>query len=273
MKNKPSLFQTSAARAALMVTAPWLVVAAGKLNAQVSYPTQGSLYSQNFDGLFSVVPTNNTITAGAILPAGWSFLEAGANANTTLRVDPGTQGTGDTYLFGATASNERAFGSYASGSLSNQFGIQLINNSGSTINSFTITYDGEQWKDGGSGTAVFNKLTFSYAFGAASLTNGTYQNTTALDFTALVNNTSADAAKDGNNASFRTAGITTTISDPWTAGTSLWLRWSDLNETGNDDGLAIDNFSLTTPVPEPRVLAFLGLGLTAWWGLRRRDRK
>jgi len=52
----------------------------------------------------------------------------------------------------------------------------------------------------------FIQRLLSYAFGAASLTSGTYQNATALDFTALVNNTSADAAKDGNNASFRTAG-------------------------------------------------------------------
>src|SRR6267154_112396 len=141
MKNKISF-----TRMALITAIPVLVVSANKLNAQVSYTTPGSVYSQNFDNLYVTVPTNNTTVAATTLPTGWSFVEAGANANTTLRNDNGSSGTGDTYLYGATSSNERAFGSYASGSLTSQYGLQLVNNSGATITSFAITYDGEQWK-------------------------------------------------------------------------------------------------------------------------------
>lgn len=224
-----------------------LTASAVQVNAQVSYTTPGSTYTQNFDDLLSPVPANNTATAASVLPLGWGFIEAGANANTTLRVDNGSSGTGDTYFYGATSSNERAFGSYASGSLTSQFGLQLVNNSGGTITSFTVTYDGEQWKDGGSASSVTNKLTFSYAFGAASLTSGTYINESSLDFTAVTNNPTTDLAKDGNLPANRTAGITKTITGvSWANGDSLWLRWTDLNETGNDDGLAVDNFSFST---------------------------
>ncbi len=36
---------------------------------------------------------------------------------------------------------------------------------------------------------------------------------------------------------------------------TIWIRWNDFNATGNDDGLAIDDFSLTAhPVPPDPVL-------------------
>jgi hypothetical protein len=57
----------------------------------------------------------------------------------------------------------------------------------------------------------------------------------------------------------------------------LWLRWGDINDPGNDDGLAIDNFSFSTPtaapLPEPQTLAMLGLGMAALFGFSRRNRK
>jgi len=217
--------------------------------AQISYSAAGGNYTQNFDNLFTTVPANNTTQAATVLPAGWTFSESGTNANTTLRVDNGSSGTGDTFLYGATSSNERAFGSYASGSLTSIFGAQFVNNTGGTLNQFTLTFDGEQWRDGGSSAAILNTLSFSYSLTATSLAAGTYTNDTGLNFTALVNNMTADAAKDGNAPSFRTAGITKTISGiTWAAGTALWIRWSDVNDPGNDDGLAIDNvvFSAAT---------------------------
>lgn len=214
-----------------------------KSHAQIIYTSiSGANYTQNFDNLFGVVPGNNTTTVASTLPTGWLFTEAGANANTALRVDNGSSGSGDTYLDGTTGSNERAFGSFASGSLISIFGAQVTNNTGLTLNSFTLTYDGEQWKDGGSSLAVLNTLAFSYSVGATSLTVGTYTNATGLNFTAKVNNTTADATLDGNLAANRTAGITLTISGlTWSNGTSLFIRWSDINDAGNDDNLAIDN--------------------------------
>ncbi|GGD79624.1 hypothetical protein GCM10011514_49500 [Emticicia aquatilis] len=214
---------------------------------QISYSTRGSNYTQNFDNLYTTVPANNTTQAASVLPNGWIFTEAGTNANTTLRNDNGSSGTGDTYLDGATTSNERAFGSYASGSLTSQFGAFFTNNTGSTLTQFTLSYVGEQWKDGGSASAVINKLTFAYAISPSSLTVGTYNNVSQLDFTALTNNTTSDITLDGNLA-INQSNITYTVTGiSWPAGATLYIRWTDINETGNDDNLAIDGvvFSAT----------------------------
>jgi hypothetical protein len=50
------------------------------------------------------------------------------------------------------------------------------------------------------------------------------------------------------------------------------LRWADLNNTGNDHGLGIDNLSFSAAVPEPSTFALIGLvlaGLTAGRRFRR----
>ncbi|NHM07349.1 hypothetical protein G4D82_08965, partial [Flavobacterium sp. CYK-4] len=220
-------------------------------SAQISYATAGSNYTQDFNNLLGTVPANNTTIAASNLPTGWSFVEAGANANTTLRVDNGSSSTGDTFFDGATSSNERALGAFASGSLTSQFGAVFTNNTGTTLTQFTLSYTGEQWKDGGSGSSVLNKLTFAYAINPTSLTSGTYVNVTNLDFTALVNNNTADVATDGNAANRRTAINYTVTGISWAAGQTLYIRWTDTNDAGNDDNLAVDDltFSATAPVP------------------------
>ena len=147
-------------------------------------PYSGGAYTQDFDGLLSPVPADNTAVAATVLPAGWGFLESGSNANTTLRVDNGGGTTGETMLYGTTASNERAFGSFATGSLTSNFGLQLVNNTGQTITSFTLKYVGEQWKDGSSGSAVQNSLVFSWATTATTFNAGTYTSVADLYFAA-----------------------------------------------------------------------------------------
>ncbi|HZB42312.1 MAG TPA: ExeM/NucH family extracellular endonuclease, partial [Ilumatobacter sp.] len=52
-------------------------------------------------------------------------------------------------------------------------------------------------------------------------------------------------ALDGNNAANRTA-VAAAISDLNIAnGAGFWIRWTDLNPAGSDDGLAVDDFSIT----------------------------
>jgi hypothetical protein len=83
----------------------------------------------------------------------------------------------------------------------------------------------------------------------------------AFNFTSPVHSNSQEV--DGNAAG-RVANIGGNISSlNWTPGSTLWIRFVNNNDAGNDDGLAVDNFSFSTSanVPEPATLATAGLVL------------
>ncbi len=218
-----------------------LVLCAGTLPsaAQVGIPALGTPVSENFDTLAS------TGTSSAV-PSGWAFAEAGTNANTTYTAGTGSGTGGDTYSFGAAASAERAFGGLQSGSLIPTIGAAFTNASGATITRLDLSYVGEQWRLGA--LARVDRLDFQLSLNATSLTTGTWVDVDALDFTAPVTGP-AVGALDGNATANRTAksGAITALSIP--AGATFWVRFTDLNAAGSDDGLAIDDFSLTASAP------------------------
>jgi uncharacterized protein len=214
----------------------WAVLTA-TLQAQTpaSLTTLGAAYTQNFDTLA------NTGTS-SLVPAGWAFLETGTNAETTYNTGTGSNNAGNTYSFGATASTERAFGGLLSGSLVPTIGAAFTNNTGSTISSLAISYVGEQWRMGTLGRA--DRLVFAYSTDATALNDGTWTAVTNLDFNAPTT-TGTVGALDGNAAANRTT-VTFTISGLSIAnGATFRIRWTDFNATNADDGLAVDDFSLT----------------------------
>jgi predicted extracellular nuclease len=201
----------------------------------ISLPAAGAPYSQNFDTLASS-GTSST------LPQGWDLAESGASANGTYTAGTGSSLTGDTYSFGASASAERAFGALQSGSLIPAIGASFTNNTGATITQLAVTYTGEQWRLGNAGRA--DRLDFQFSTNAISLTNGTWLDQNSLDFTSPIS-TSPTGALNGNAAANR-ATISGTLSGLNIAdGAVFWIRWTDFNAAGSDDGMAIDDFSLT----------------------------
>lgn len=240
-------------------------LAAASLSAQAQVQlTAASLnYSQNFDTLASS-GTNSS------LPAGWAFLEAGSNANTTYAAGTGSDTAGNTYSFGKAGSTERALGGLRSGSLVPQFGVSFVNLAGRAIESVSIGYIGEQWRLGGTGRT--DRLSFQYSTDATTLNSGTWTNLSALDFIAPKNSTPTGAL-DGNAAANRSALSGSIAGLNLAQGGSLWLRWSDVDVSGSDDGLAIDDFSFNAtlaPVPEPSTYALLLAGLCAVGLMSRR---
>ncbi|MFD0895546.1 ExeM/NucH family extracellular endonuclease [Luteolibacter ambystomatis] len=233
---------------------------AGSANAQVSYA--GGTYSQNFDTL----PSSGTFTVTGAGPfglnaspvnasglSGWSFAKTGGSgSNALFNVGTGSGNTGSVYSFGAASASERALGMLLSGSVESTIGVALVNNTGSTITSFSIAYTGEQWRQGGS-SGVTDKLKFEYAVNAASVISGTFTAVPSLDFSGPATGATG-AALDGNGAANR-ASISGTVSGiTWPAGQTLVIRWTDLNISGADCGLAVDDFSFSTsgggdPVP------------------------
>jgi hypothetical protein len=223
----------------------------------VSLSSFGVPYTQDFNTLA------NSGTSST-LPTGWTFSETGSNANGLYAAGTGSSNTGDTYSFGASSSSERALGGLRSGNLIPLFGVEFRNDTGSTIASLAIAYTGEQWRLGNAGRA--DRLDFQYSLDATSLTNGTWQDFDALDFTSP-DTSGSTGLRDGNNPANR-ALLSAILPLTVPAGMTFWLRWVDSDAAGADDGLAVDDFSLTAwgspsvTVPEAgRTAGLLGLAM------------
>ena len=215
-----------------LVTVPMLACAAC---ISVSSVSPNFSYSQAFDTLA------NTGTENSTVPNGWAFVETGINANTTYAADTGANNAGNTYSYGSSGSPERALGALQSGSLVSMFGACFTNDTGSTVTSIDVGYTGEEWRLGALGRT--DELDFQYSTDATTLSDGTWAGVVALKFTTP--DTSTTGAKDGNAAGERTVLSSTIDNLSIPAGATFWIRWTDFNASGIDDGLAIDDFMLT----------------------------
>jgi len=234
-----------------------MVVPWAGLAVPVSLSSLGVPYTQDFNTLASS-------GTGSTLPTGWTFLEVGSNANGLYTAGTGSSNTGDTYSFGPSGSSERALGGLRSSNLIPLFGVEFRNDTGSTIASLAIAYTGEQWRLGNTGRV--DRLDFQYSMDATSLTTGTWQDFDALDFTSP-STSGSTGARNGNDPANRTL-LSATLPLTVPAGGTFRLRWMDFDATGADDGLAVDDFSLTAwgspslAVPEAgRTAGLLGLAL------------
>lgn len=213
---------------------PVLILFSNILTAQVNITSTATTYIQNFNALKAISGTSST------LPIGWKLLEASTNANKTYTTDNGASSTGDTYSYGTGTSTERAFGTLRSGSLISTLGAQIKNSTGQTITSLTISYTGEQWRCGAAARA--DQLTFQYSLNATSLSTGTWTDNSNLHFSSP--NTIATGVLDGNAAANRIVKSTVITGLSIPANAIFWLRWNDVDASGADDGLAIDDFSI-----------------------------
>ncbi len=253
------------------------VVAALAGSAQgraVSYTTSGGVHSENFDTL----PMTGSAIVGSWVNdttlANWHAYRIGGTqgAGPVDRIDAGTgsSNAGQLYSFGSSsASTERALGSVSSNTAGGfRYALLLYNNTGLVLTSFMLTYDGEQWRDGGLTAApVLHRLDFQFRTSAVLpgepiLNDGSgYTDVNALDFTGPVsaNATTTGNALSGNAAANRVAAISAMVATTWNPGEYLILRWEDANNANNDHGLAIDNLEFKA-VPAPGAAVMLGLG-------------
>ena len=226
------------------------------VRAQVSVGAAGVAVSQNFNGLASSGSSTS-------LPTGWVLLEQGAGANASYAADNGGNSTGNTYAYGSTAAPDRALGALRSAALAPLVGASFVNNSADTFIGLDIAYTGEQWRLGGTGR--FDRLYFQYSTNATALTDpaATWTAVTVLDFVGKLS-TGSVGAKDGNSAANRDA-ISGTIANLSIAPSeTFWIRWVDQDVVGADDGLAVDDFTLTatgTTVPPATTYYSVGTGL------------
>lgn len=209
----------------------------------------GLTYTQNFDAFSPAPPADNSQVAFNV--SGWSFSETGSNANTNYRVHSGGANTGDTYSFGTTAATDRALGEICSGSLISTFGIQFTNNATQHLIGLNFNFNIETWRRG---TSAADRTIFEWSTDATSLTTGTWNAVSALDL-YTPNTTGAEGARNGNDPAFR-VNITHNLSGAFavSVGNTIWIRWRGQNDTGNDDGNAIDDLTITAVTGAPPTI-------------------
>lgn len=190
-------------------------------------------YTQNFDSLANS-------GSSSTLPAGWEFTETGSGANTTYSAGDGTLATGDTYSFGAAGATDRALGQLRSGSVVTVFGASFTNNSGTGMVGFSLAFNYERWRNANSTRS--DSIDFQYSLNATSLSTGTWVDVNSLDYSAIPPDTTSGA---GNATINRVAASATVSALSIPAGATFYIRWVDLDVTGPDDGVGIDDLTLT----------------------------
>jgi endonuclease/exonuclease/phosphatase family metal-dependent hydrolase len=222
----------------------WCALLPNEAAAQI--PMSGGAYSQNFNSLAnngSAIPWTNNVTL-----AGWYASRSASPYDVTdYDAGSGTSLTGSFYSFGSSASNDRALGSVASLAQGRfAYGVRFVNNTGFDRTNFVVSYTGEQWR---AANAATQALVFSYRVGA-SLTNSDSRNTQiwtsylALNFTSP--NTNLTQALNGNAPTNRLVFTNIVLEGVIVpAGQELFLRWLDEEDAGSDDGLAIEDLTVS----------------------------
>lgn len=237
---------------AMVLATGWLSASPQQTRAagSISLATIDSAYSQGFDTL-NTLGTTNAIGAAAGL-AGWELTEAGGGArdNELYAAGTGSAAEGDTYSYGpSNALMDRALGGLRGPGLAPIFGAAFTNDTGSTIEALDVTYAGEMYRAGVQDRNAADRIDFQLSVDATSLTTGTWTDHDALDFSSPAVNTTV-GAKDGNTPAFRTDLSHRITGLAIASGASFWVRWTDFDISGLDDGLAIDDVSITPRAAE-----------------------
>ena len=137
--------------------------------------------------------------------------------------------------------------------------VAVQNVTGGTLSQFTVSFNGEQWRNSGNPSLAQQTMVLEYGFGTtfAAVSSWTTPGGN-FDWASPVATATAGAV-DGNAAGLvnNRGGTVTGLS--WADTDTLWIRWIERNDSDNDHGLAIDDFSITA-VPEPTTWAGLIFG-------------
>lgn len=238
-----------------------LIVIAAALtpSARGAITYTGGQYSQDFNSL----GTSGTLgwANDSTLP-GWSLFRRPANSPapiTSITGGTGSSNAGAFYSFGSDGdralgglgSGGTYFGSPGTNTVAGWMAVSFSNATADTIDNVSVEFDGEQWRNGGNASP--QTMIFEYGFGSsfADVVTWTAPGGT-FDFVSPIATTSAGAL-DGNASENRTVDLGgDLLGIGWTSGSTLWMRWIEHNDAGNDHGLAVDDFSFSAQtVVEP----------------------
>ena len=222
------------------------------MHCQVSI-TSGS-YFQNFGTTNITTWTNNSTFPGWYIGAGTHR----GYADISSAVNTFNSGGYYTYNCGS----DSKIGSRASGSATLlYYGVVLQNNTGSTIQSIKVTYRGYQMSLAQNGAT--NAINFEYITGATapSITAVTGTNVPALNFTQLQNSGVSGANQINWYPCTQSVTISSCIPVTLIDGSYILLRWKDVDDSGNDHHMAIDNVDVAFDLTGGTCLTLLPIDL------------
>ena len=230
-------------------------------------------YTQTFDTLARSATGDRDS-----LPLGWDFVEAGTGKNFFYAADNGSSAASDTYSYGRLNNTDRAFGTLGPSSSSSTafnsiIGVRFVNQTGSAIGSLSVGYTGEQWRLGAAGRA--DRLEFEYSTNANALDSSTavWTPVAGLHFSSPITAGDPESNLNGDAAANRRALSAVVDGLNIAPGAGFFFRWRDINVSGLDDGLAVDDFSVraeSVAAPEPSTaVLFLAASTTLLLGRRR----
>jgi hypothetical protein len=234
-----------------------LLAATGAVFGQPSnaliYSTKKNWYQQNFNDLpagGSTTLTGKGPFAFSQTPfsqsglTGWEFMQkSGTASNAVFAIGAGTSTSAGVYSVGATGNTDRGLGMLAAGTGVYAVGLVVTNQTGDSLNTITGSFTTKQWRKGGSG--VSNTWIGKYAVGVINkidhpnLINHTPLNFNSIQFSTGAGSLNGNLTENQQVIQFSITGI------QWKNGEQLILRWDDLDESGSDDLVAIDNFSFS----------------------------
>jgi|GEM_PF-1500927 len=239
-------------------------IAAALLSA-ISVSGQVLLSSGTYTQDFNTLPSSggaNHPWANNVTLLGWYAASSNSTAAvvgdatgaTNIVVGGGASNSGAIYSFGTNGVNDitdRALGSVCSGTtFALAYGVRFTNDTTHPLTNFTITYTGEQWRNGGNTSP--QPLTFAYRVDgfpiispdATNFTSAGWNIVNALTFTSPIA-TSTAGPLDGNQSANRTVLSSSIGGFVVFPGQEIFLRWFDVNDAGNDHGLSVDDLTVS----------------------------
>jgi hypothetical protein len=252
----------------------------GNVTAPIVYisltSTAQNSYTQDFDSLGTatvsgVISATSGVQAsfGSAVSAnlnGWyaSKLSGTGTSPTGIFANDGSSNSGSVYNYGVSASSDRSLGTLASSSTIAGFGALIKNDTTQPLVGIQLSLTAKFWR---SSTNATNVLTFAYGvINGTTLTTSNFL--TAADALQQAegnivgpNPVATSAALNGNDPANQATISNLVIPAALQPGESLFIRWQDANEVGNDAGLAIDNVALTALTSLPPAAPVVTSGI------------
>ena len=192
------------------------------------------VYLQDFNALPTNGMDNVWDNAAEPLPAWHAYVNA--SAVVSQRTGTGSGTSGGLYSFGADQSPDRSLGSLASAGNTCRYGVAFTNMTGLAVTNLAVSFTAEQWRAANGAT---NALVFEYCLTnrVVPLNQGIWCRVNALCFNSpLVTN-----AAQPYGAAYAAASRSAALARPVWPGGVVLLRWSDLDDVGNDHALGVDD--------------------------------